>query len=178
MLRTCSQSQKLYQGCQMDVTHISNSTLTFLIYRDRVKPLFYTRMRQGEFDPPSMVPYQKIDMSEVQSAKHQELAVVSAMRTFVLLKNNGTHLPLKGKLSKLAVSTFKIFTARIQGMGKVIVSVCLSVHTHPIILPLVPCPFQRGYPSPSHNTSTGPMSFPEGIPVTSPRSLPRGYPNS
>ena len=31
-------------------------------------------------------------------------------------------------------------------------------HLHPIILPLVPCPFW-GIPSPSHNTSTGPMSF-------------------
>ena len=81
--------------------------MTFLICRDRVKPLFYTRMRQGEFDPPDMVPYQKIDMSEVQSAKHQELAVISAMRTFVLLKHNGTHLPLKGKVGKLAVSTFR-----------------------------------------------------------------------
>ena len=62
-------------------------------------------MRQGEFDPPEMVPYQHINMSEVQSAKHQELAVVSAMRTFVLLKNSGTHLPLKNKVGKLAVRT-------------------------------------------------------------------------
>ena len=31
-----------------------------------------------------------------------------------------------------------------------------------------------GTPSPSHNTSTGHMSFPGGTPVTGPRSLPRG----
>ena len=31
--------------------------------------------------------------------------------------------------------------------------------------------------SPSHNTSTGPMSFLVGTPVTSPSSLPRGYPS-
>ena len=62
-------------------------------------------MRQGEFDPPEMVPYNKVNMSEVQSAQHQELAIIAAMKTFVLLKNNGTHLPLKGKVGKLAVST-------------------------------------------------------------------------
>ena len=35
-----------------------------------------------------------------------------------------------------------------------------------------------GTPSPSHNTSTGPMSFPGrgDTPVTGPRSLPRGVP--
>ena len=35
-------------------------------------------------------------------------------------------------------------------------------HLRPIILPLVPCPFWGVPPSPSHNTSTGPMSFPGG----------------
>ena len=34
-----------------------------------------------------------------------------------------------------------------------------------------------GYPIPSHNTSTGPMSFLGGIPVTGSRPLPRGYPS-
>ena len=33
-----------------------------------------------------------------------------------------------------------------------------GIHLHPIILPLVPCPFQ-GTPSQSHNTSSDPMSF-------------------
>ena len=57
-----------------------------------------------------------------------------------------------------------IFAARIRRMGKVIFSVCLSVHT------------RRGAPSPSYDTSTGPMSFKGGTPVTGPSSLPRGYP--
>ena len=59
-------------------------------------------------------------------------------------------------------------------------SVYLSVHTpgvphlHPIILPLVPCPFQ-GNPSPPHNTSTGSISF-LGVPHLHPLILPPGYP--
>ena len=40
-------------------------------------------------------------------------------------------------------------------------------HLHPIILPLVPCPFWGSTPSPSHNTSTGPMSFLGGTPSPS-----------
>ena len=35
----------------------------------------------------------------------------------------------------------------------------------------------RGTPSPSHNTSTGPMTFPGGTPVTGSRSPTRGYPS-
>ena len=35
-----------------------------------------------------------------------------------------------------------------------------------------PMSFLGGTPSPSHNTSTGPMSFLVGTPVTAPRSLP------
>ena len=69
------------------------------------------------------------------------------------------------------VYVHSFITACIRQMGKVIVSVCLSVHT----------------PSPSHNTSTGTMSFlgvtpvtgPSsflGIPVTGTSSLSRGNP--
>ena len=74
-----------------------------------------------------------------------------------------------------------------EGWGKVIVSVCLFVHTrgggewphlNPIIFLLVPwCPFWGGggfTPSPSHNTSTGPMSF-WGVPWGTPHPG-MGYP--
>ncbi|XP_035663483.1 probable beta-D-xylosidase 6 [Branchiostoma floridae] len=78
---------------------ISNQTLT-----KRVKPLFYTRMRLGEFDPPQMNPYSKLSVTDVvQSADHRELAVEVALKTFVLLKNNDSVLPLSGKVTTLAV---------------------------------------------------------------------------
>ena len=51
-------------------------------------------------------------------------------------------------------------------------------HLHPIIFPLVPCPFWGVTPSPPHNTSTGSMSLLGGIPVSGPRSLLRGVPQS
>ncbi|KAK7088568.1 uncharacterized protein [Littorina saxatilis] len=64
---------------------IKESTL-----RDLVRPIFYTRMRLGEFDPPEMNPYRQYDVTDVvESTEHQALAVEAALKTFVLLKNNG-----------------------------------------------------------------------------------------
>ncbi len=69
------------------------------------KPLFEVRMRLGEFDPPSMNPYTKLDDSMVQSQEHRDLSLELAMKSFVLLKNKDSFLPLSKKLKKLAVST-------------------------------------------------------------------------
>ncbi|KAK7100470.1 uncharacterized protein [Littorina saxatilis] len=63
--------------------------------RDLVRPIFYARMRLGEFDPPEGNPYRQYDVNEVvESAEHRALAVEAALKTFVLLKNNEV-LPLK-----------------------------------------------------------------------------------
>ncbi len=59
-----------------------------------VTRLFTARIKLGMFDPPSMVPYAKIDASELDSAAHRELAHKLANESMVLLKNDGT-LPLK-----------------------------------------------------------------------------------
>ena len=71
---------------------------------ENVKPLFYTRMRMGEFDPPEMNPYNKITMSVVMSPEHRKLAIKSAQKSFVLLKNKDKILPLKYLYDKVAVS--------------------------------------------------------------------------
>ncbi|XP_006823397.1 uncharacterized protein LOC100375395 [Saccoglossus kowalevskii] len=77
---------------------ISNQTLM-----ERIKPLFYTRMRLGEFDPVKMNPFKQLDLSIVLSDGHRELAVKTALKTIVLLKNDGRTLPLKGSVNNLAV---------------------------------------------------------------------------
>ena len=74
------------------------------IVRERAKPLFEVRMRLGEFDPPSMNPYSKLNDSMVQSPEHRDLSLQLAMMSFVLLKNKDSFLPLSKKYNKLAVS--------------------------------------------------------------------------
>ena len=69
---------------------IDNQTLI-----ERVKPLMYTRMRLGEFDPPEMNDYNKISMDIIQSDPHRVLARLATLQSFVLLKNQDNLLPIR-----------------------------------------------------------------------------------
>ena len=57
--------------------------------------LFTARMRLGMFDPPSMVPYNRIPDSDLDNPAHRQLALKLAEESMVLLKNDGV-LPIKG----------------------------------------------------------------------------------
>jgi beta-glucosidase len=63
---------------------------------------FTARMKLGMFDPPELVPYNKIDEKLLDSAQHRELARKLADESIVLLKNDGV-LPLKSAKLKIAV---------------------------------------------------------------------------
>ncbi|XP_077337831.1 uncharacterized protein LOC143982734 [Lithobates pipiens] len=73
---------------------VTNGNITMETVKERLYPLFYTRMRLGEFDPPDMNPYSALDLSSVQSQEHRDLAVEAAIKSFVLLKNLKDTLPL------------------------------------------------------------------------------------
>ena len=64
--------------------------------------LFTARMKLGMFDPPSMVPYTKIDEKELNSPAHKSLALKLANESMVLLKNDGV-LPLRSSNIRIAV---------------------------------------------------------------------------
>ncbi|BFZ18920.1 hypothetical protein BsWGS_21959 [Bradybaena similaris] len=76
------------------VDAVSQGKLSEDVVRERVKPLFYTRMRLGEFDPPDNNPYASLNASVAESPEHQALAIEAAIKTFVLLKNTNNFLPL------------------------------------------------------------------------------------
>ncbi|KAK6169507.1 hypothetical protein SNE40_020549 [Patella caerulea] len=74
---------------------IKQGKLTESLVRDLIKPLWYTRIKLGEFDPEEMVPYKALNLSVIQTPAHQALSVEAAMKSFVLLKNQNNFLPLK-----------------------------------------------------------------------------------
>ncbi|MGA2416190.1 MAG: glycoside hydrolase family 3 N-terminal domain-containing protein [Candidatus Sulfotelmatobacter sp.] len=53
--------------------------------------LFVARIRLGMFDPPELVPYAKILVSENDSPEHRQLALQAARESIVLLKNASVH---------------------------------------------------------------------------------------
>lgn len=68
-----------------------------------VKRLFKARMQLGMFDPDEIVPYSQIPYSVVDSDKHQTLALQTAEKSMVLLKNAHHTLPFEKDVGTIAV---------------------------------------------------------------------------
>ncbi|HTR29312.1 MAG TPA: glycoside hydrolase family 3 C-terminal domain-containing protein [Puia sp.] len=68
-----------------------------------VKRLFTARMKLGMFDPADSVKYNSIPYSVVDSKQHRDLALESARKSIVLLKNEHSTLPLAKTLRTIAV---------------------------------------------------------------------------
>jgi beta-glucosidase len=66
--------------------------------------LLKTRFKLGLFDPEDMNPYTSISMDVVNSAEHRALARETAVKSLVLLKNEGGLLPLNKDLKKIYVT--------------------------------------------------------------------------
>ncbi|WP_295648869.1 glycoside hydrolase family 3 N-terminal domain-containing protein [uncultured Mucilaginibacter sp.] len=65
--------------------------------------LLRTRFKLGLFDPAQNSPYNNIPTSVINSAEHRALAKEVALKSIVLLKNNGV-LPVKNNLAKYFVT--------------------------------------------------------------------------
>ncbi|XP_064381325.1 uncharacterized protein LOC112985776 [Dromaius novaehollandiae] len=100
----------LNAGCNLELSYglrdnvfmripraLAAGSVTLETLRARVRPLFYTRLRLGEFDPPAMNPYSGLELSAVQSPAHRALALEAAVKSFVLLKNARDTLPLRAQ---------------------------------------------------------------------------------
>lgn len=68
-----------------------------------VRRLLLARFRLGMFDPPEMVKYARIPYSENDSPAHRRLALETARKSIVLLKNDNRTLPLSKSLKTIAV---------------------------------------------------------------------------
>jgi beta-glucosidase len=68
-----------------------------------VRRLLFARFKLGMFDPPEMVKYARIPYGVNGSAAHSALALETARKSIVLLKNDGRTLPLSKQLKTIAV---------------------------------------------------------------------------
>ncbi len=68
-----------------------------------LKRIFKARFKLGMFDPAEMVPYASISMDVVSSDKHRALALETAQKSIVLLKNENKTLPIKKDVKSIAV---------------------------------------------------------------------------
>jgi len=68
-----------------------------------LKRLLLARFKLGMFDPPAMVKYAQIPYSENDSPAHRALAVETARKSIVLLKNQNHLLPLAKTIKTIAV---------------------------------------------------------------------------
>jgi beta-glucosidase len=69
-----------------------------------LRRIMRVRFRLGEFDPPAMVPYKRISPGVIDSPAHRQVALRVAREAIVLLRNEGSLLPLdRSKLRTVAV---------------------------------------------------------------------------
>jgi beta-glucosidase len=68
-----------------------------------VKRLIMARMKLGEFDPETDVPFSNIPLSVVDGKEHQAIALDAARKSMVLLKNDKNTLPFSKNIKRIAV---------------------------------------------------------------------------
>ena len=82
---------------------LDRGLVTEATIEQRLATLFITRFELGLFDPSSWNPYNDIDESVINCKEHEEIAYEAALKSMVLLKNNGV-LPLKKDLKSLYIT--------------------------------------------------------------------------
>ena len=99
------------RGCDLNcgetytalLSAVKNSLIDEGTITRSVERLYTARFRLGHFDPPERVPFTQIPASAVNSPEHRALALRTARESIVLLKNEGSLLPLRKNLKSVAV---------------------------------------------------------------------------
>jgi beta-glucosidase len=94
-------------NCGVEYSNVLGAVKSGLLKESEINTslhrLLLARFKLGMFDPPAMVKYSKIPLSENDSKAHRDLAVETARKSIVLLKNQSNLLPLSKKLGTIAV---------------------------------------------------------------------------
>lgn len=94
-------------NCGSRYEYLISAVKAGLITEDEIdvslKRIFKARFKLGMFDPVENVPFASIPMDVVSSDKHRALALETAQKSIVLLKNENQTLPLKKDLKSIAV---------------------------------------------------------------------------
>ncbi len=89
-------------NCGVEYSNVLAAVKTGLLKESEINVslhrLLLARFKLGMFDPPAMVKYSKIPLSENDSKAHRDLALETARKSIVLLKNQNNVLPLSKKL--------------------------------------------------------------------------------
>jgi beta-glucosidase len=83
---------------------LSEGLLTEKDIDQSLRRVLTVRFRLGEFDPPEMVPYNKLGPEVIDSPAHRKLALRTEQESIVLLSNENHLLPLdRGSIKSIAV---------------------------------------------------------------------------
>ncbi len=94
-------------NCGTEYTNLLAATKAGLVSQADIdtalRRLLMARFKLGLFDPPEMVKYARIPYTENDSPAHRQLALETARKAIVLLKNENHTLPLSKSLKTIAV---------------------------------------------------------------------------
>jgi beta-glucosidase len=94
-------------NCGVEYGHLLTAVRGGLVAQSEIdvalRRLLLARFQLGMFDPPAMVKYARIPYTENDSPAHRQLALETARKSIVLLKNDKRTLPLSKSLKTIAV---------------------------------------------------------------------------
>jgi beta-glucosidase len=94
-------------NCGVEYSHLTAAVRGGLLAESEIdtslRRLLWARFKLGMFDPPEMVRYARIPYSENDSPAHRQLALETARKSIVLLKNESHALPLGRNVKSIAV---------------------------------------------------------------------------
>jgi beta-glucosidase len=88
----------------MLITSFKNGLVTEEAIDTALRRLLRTRFKLGMFDPPESGKYGKLGREVISCEKHRQLALKTAEKSIVLLKNDNNLLPLDSSAKKITVA--------------------------------------------------------------------------